>query len=54
MVGGLKMLRGVNPFTELRGYELRNQDILAASGAIAVKDSYASMNDDIELVSSAI
>lgn len=37
--------------TELRGYELRNQDILAASGAIAVKDSYASMNDDMELVS---
>lgn len=39
--------------SELRGYELRNQDILAASGAIAVKDSYASMNDDIELVSKA-
>lgn len=37
--------------SELRGYELRNQDILAASGAIAVKDSYASMNDDMELVS---
>lgn len=38
------------PTLELRGYELRNQDILAASGAIAVKDSYASMNDDVELV----
>ncbi|KAK9898616.1 t-SNARE [Cystobasidium minutum MCA 4210] len=38
-----------NYLKQLRGYELRNQDILAASGAIAVKDSYASMNDDIEL-----
>ena len=38
------------PRSELRGYELRSQDILAASGAIAVKDSYASMNDDVELV----
>jgi hypothetical protein len=36
---------------ELRGYELRSQDILAASGSIAVKDSYASMHDDMELVS---
>jgi syntaxin 16 len=35
---------------ELRGYELRNQDILAASGAIPIKDSYDSIHDDIELV----
>jgi hypothetical protein len=47
------MPRQTNPVgcIELRGYELRSQDILAASGSIAVKDSYASMHDDMELVS---
>ena len=35
---------------ELRGYELRNADILAASGAAPAKDSYASVRDDVELV----
>lgn len=35
---------------ELRGYELRNQDVLAASGAVPIKDSYDSIHDDIELV----
>lgn len=38
-----------NYLKQMRGYELRNQDILAASGAMAVKDSYASMHDDYEL-----
>ena len=36
---------------ELRGHEIRNQDILAASGAVPIKDSYASVNDDLALVS---
>ena len=35
---------------ELRGHEIRNQDILAASGAVPIKDSYASVNDDLALV----
>jgi len=38
-----------NYLKQLRGYEVRNQDILAASGTIPIKDSYASVNDDVEL-----
>ncbi|CAD6572397.1 MAG: hypothetical protein CYPHOPRED_004824 [Cyphobasidiales sp. Tagirdzhanova-0007] len=38
-----------NYLKQLRGYELRNQDILAASGAVPLKDTYASVHDDVEL-----
>jgi syntaxin 16 len=37
--------------TEIKGLEVRNQDLLAASGALPLKDSYAALNDDVELVS---
>ena len=38
--------------TELKGLEIRNQDILAASGSVPLKDSLMSLDDDVQLVSS--